>query len=144
MTESLAASLFGSVYPDGTVFFQEGDPGDVMYVIQEGKVEIARVVGGVRTVLSVLGKGEYFGEMALLDNQPRSASATACGPTRVMVLSRDNLLERIKDAPHVVLMLLRMMCLRLRSFQDAIGALESQGNLDVESLAATLRAHQTN
>src|ERR1043166_19578 len=69
-------------YQAGAKIFQEGDPGDGLYIIVEGEVQITCLVGqDQRRVLSQLGPGDFFGEMAVLDSQPRSATATAMAPT---------------------------------------------------------------
>ncbi len=143
MAAASAADLFGRLHHDGTVVFSEDDVGDAMYVIQDGTVEISAVVNGVRTVLCTLGKGDYFGEMALLDSKPRLATATVRGSARLMVLTRDVLLERIEADPHIVISLLKLMCTRIRSLQETIETLKSKGQLDVEQLSAAVRAVQT-
>jgi CRP-like cAMP-binding protein len=67
---------FGKEIPVGTVLVREGEPGKEMYVIQSGKVRISKKVREVEKVLAVLGPGEFFGEMAIISNKPRNASAT--------------------------------------------------------------------
>ena len=62
--------------PSGTVLFREGDRGQTMYVIRSGKVNISKRIGDSEITLAVLGPGEFFGEMALLEGLPRSAGAT--------------------------------------------------------------------
>ena len=82
-----------NTYKAGRNVFQEGDPGDGLYIIVEGKVQITCLVGqDQRRVLSRLGAGDFFGEMAVLDNQPRSATATAETDTQVYFILRDPLL----------------------------------------------------
>src|SRR5438067_13215223 len=65
--------------PSGTVLFREGDRGQTMYVIRSGKVNISKRIGDSEITLAVLGAGEFFGEMALLEGLPRSAGATVIG-----------------------------------------------------------------
>ena len=67
---------FGREFPRGTVLFREGDPGGEMYVVSRGKVSISARGGAVEKVLSTLGQGEFFGEMSILNDAPRSATAT--------------------------------------------------------------------
>ena len=73
--------------------FKEGDPGDGIYIVGEGLIQISAVLNaGERVVLTRLGPGELFGEMAVLDENPRSATAMAEKPTEVYFISRDDLL----------------------------------------------------
>jgi CRP/FNR family transcriptional regulator, cyclic AMP receptor protein len=87
----LAASLEQKDYADGQTVFAEGDPGDSMYFIMKGCVRIekrAQATSEVHKTLAVLEAGDYFGEMALLDQKPRSASAVAAGHSRILRLSK--------------------------------------------------------
>jgi len=87
----LAAVLEDKCYAESQTVFAEGDPGDSMYFILEGCVRIekrAQAAGAANKTLAVLEPGDYFGEMALLDQKPRSASAVAMGATRILRLSK--------------------------------------------------------
>jgi CRP-like cAMP-binding protein len=87
----LAGALEEKVYADGQAVFAEGDPGDGMYFIAQGCVRIekrAQGGGAARKTLAVLEAGDYFGEMALLDQQPRSASAVAVGDSHILRLAK--------------------------------------------------------
>jgi CRP/FNR family cyclic AMP-dependent transcriptional regulator len=87
----LAAALEGKDYADGVIIFAEGDPGDSMYFIARGCVRIekrAQANSTLNKILTVLEAGDYFGEMALLDQKPRSASAVAAGGARILRLSK--------------------------------------------------------
>jgi CRP/FNR family transcriptional regulator, cyclic AMP receptor protein len=87
----LAAALEERDYTDGQAVFAEGDPGDSMYFIAKGCVRIqkrAQAASAVQKTLAVLEAGDYFGEMALLDQKPRSASAVAAGAARILRLSK--------------------------------------------------------
>src|SRR5688572_12886015 len=80
--ERLRAAAREQQFTDGEIIFREGDPGDGMYLVQRGTVQISALVGSdQRQVLTKLPAGEVFGEMAVLDDQPRSASASAVGET---------------------------------------------------------------
>src|SRR5437016_1785709 len=101
----------------GRNIFQEGDPGDGLYIILEGKVQITCLLGqDQRTVLSQLEAGDFFGEMAVLDNQPRSATATAETDTRVYFILRDDLLKVLERSPSLAANLVREFSLRMRDF----------------------------
>jgi CRP/FNR family transcriptional regulator, cyclic AMP receptor protein len=84
----LAAALEEKNYADGEAIFAEGDPGDSMYFIVSGRARIEKRAQSVHKVLTTLEAGDYFGEMALLDQKPRSAAAIASGQTRALRLSK--------------------------------------------------------
>ena len=77
---------FGKEFPQGTVLFREGETGREMYVIQSGKVSISKRAGESQKVLTILGAGEFFGEMSILNNKPRSASASCEEDTKLLVI----------------------------------------------------------
>jgi len=116
----------------GTRLFQYGDPGDKLYIILEGKVRISREVGGMgEEALAVLGPGEVFGEMALLDESPRSAGALAHERCRLLVITKDafdDLLFLHKDLAYEVLWsCVRMLATRLRETNDKLTFLSTSG-----------------
>jgi len=89
--EKLEALLVKKELPAGEVIFREGTSGDVMYFIESGSIKITKTVeGDVQTPLAVLSPGQCFGEMSLIDNTARSASARSVEPTVVHCLSRDD------------------------------------------------------
>ena len=88
--------IFGTVYERGSVVFRQGDTGEAMYVIQSGAVEISQMQAHREVVIALLEKGDFFGEMALIDTQPRSCTVTAIGRTRLLALTRHSLLERLR------------------------------------------------
>jgi len=104
-------------YRWGEDIFKEGDAGDGIYAVKEGVVEISGIVGNnVRVAFSKLGPGEIFGEMAVLEDKPRSASATARGETTVYFLERAEMLKLVERSPTLSLSLLREISHRLREF----------------------------
>ena len=109
----------------GTRIFQYGDPGDKLFIILEGKVRISREVAGMgEEALAVLGAGQVFGEMALLDEAPRSADARAHERCRLLVITKDSfedLLFMHKDLAYEVLWAcVRMLSSRLRETNDKL------------------------
>jgi signal transduction histidine kinase len=101
----------------GEQIFKEGDAGDGIYVVKEGSVEISIAINqNVRRAFAKLGPGEMFGEMAVLELKPRSASAIAATPTQVYFIHRDGLLLMLGDSPTLSLELLREISQRLREF----------------------------
>jgi len=119
----------------GTRIFQYGDPGDKLFIILEGKVRISREVAGMgEEALAVLGPGEVFGEMALLDESPRSADARAHERCRLLVISKDafdDLLFMHKDLAFEVLWsCVRMLSTRLRETNDKLTFLSTSGKFE--------------
>jgi F420-non-reducing hydrogenase small subunit len=106
--------LFGSVYHKGDVIFRQGDVGDQMYIIQSGAVKVSQVDGERETVIAVREKGDFFGEMALFEDERRSATVTAIRETRLLPLSRASLLEKVRSDPNVALHFLRGLILRIQ------------------------------
>jgi len=91
MAENVQAQLFtrfGKKIPPGTTLFQEGDKGEEMFIIQSGKVKISKRIRGVEKTLATLDKGEFFGEMAILNDKPRSASAETTEESEMLVIDR--------------------------------------------------------
>jgi signal transduction histidine kinase len=104
-------------YQPGTIIFEEGNPGDGIYVIQEGSVLITALVAmDERRALATLGAGDFFGEMAVLDNEPRSASAVADKLTQLIFIPREILMQLIERSPRMATSLIREFSLRMREF----------------------------
>jgi signal transduction histidine kinase len=101
----------------GQEIFKEGDRGDGVYVVKEGLVQISGLVGpNVRHNFSQVGPGDFFGEMAVLDDKPRSASATAVGETALYFIPRELLRKLVERSPQLSLNLLCEISARLREF----------------------------
>jgi signal transduction histidine kinase len=104
-------------FPQGHIIFKEGDAGDGMYVVRSGGMQISALVGqGERKVLARLKPGDYFGEMAIIDNEPRSASAVTEGPTSVYFLPRELVLVLLERSPILAVRLVREFSHRMREF----------------------------
>jgi CRP-like cAMP-binding protein len=103
-------------YPDSKVIFLKGAAGDFAYVVKSGKVEI-REAG---RVLETLGPGGIFGEMAMIDDEDRSASAVAVGPTDLVVVDRDTFEALIREVPDFAITVMRLMARRLRTTTAAL------------------------
>ena len=101
----------------GEVIFKEGEPGDEMYVIRNGQVQI--LVG--KTVVATLEQDEVFGEMALLDNHPRSATAMAATDCELVCITSKRFLFLISQTPHFALQLMQMLAARLRHTNATLG-----------------------
>ncbi|HSB61512.1 MAG TPA: cyclic nucleotide-binding domain-containing protein, partial [Vicinamibacteria bacterium] len=101
-------------FKKGTVLFNEGDDGEDMYIIQSGKVAIKKKVPHGETTLAVLEKGDFFGEMAILERMPRSAGAEMLEEGDLIVIGSDLFGDMIKSNPEIAVRMLRKYSLRLR------------------------------
>lgn len=113
-SERSAADIYGRDFPAGAVIFEEGDPGSRLYVIQSGQVRIVKRTGGRAVTLARLGAGEFFGEMALLDRQPRSATAVVDEPARILELDEGAFERLVVERGEVALRILTRLSRRLR------------------------------
>src|SRR5262245_10410153 len=105
----------------GTVLFRTGDEGDAMYLIEQGKVRICvRAKDGHEVTLTELHRGDFFGEMALLDGKPRSADARVAEDARLAVLSREHFLSFVRGNPNVGLEMLTALANRLRHTDELL------------------------
>lgn len=118
------------------VLFRAGDVGDAMYLIERGKVRISvQATDGREVTLTELGRGEFFGEMALLDGQRRSANAVVAEEARLAVLSREHFLSFImRGNPNVALEMLTALANRLRH-TDELLRYSATRNVNVEEAA---------
>jgi CRP-like cAMP-binding protein len=119
---------YGRKYKDNEVIFNDGDQGDAMYIIYEGEVKIFKDIEGRRTTLATLKEGDFFGEMALIENKPRSAGASAKGNTKLIELNREVFEESIKTNPEIIMAILKEMSERLREADQQIKLLMLKSN----------------
>jgi uncharacterized membrane protein len=105
----------------GAVLFRAGDAGDSMYLIEDGKVQISmRSSDGEDLILAVLGPGDFFGEMALIDGKSRSAAATVVEHSRLAMLSRQHFLSFLSTSPNVAVEMLTALTRRLRRTDELL------------------------
>src|SRR5204862_3129340 len=117
------------------VLFRTGDEGDAMYLIEEGKVRICvRAKDGHEVTLTELHRGDFFGEMALLDGKPRSADARVSEDARLAVLSREHFLSFVSSKPNVALEMLTALANRLRHTDELLRHTATR-NVNVEEAA---------
>jgi CRP/FNR family cyclic AMP-dependent transcriptional regulator len=111
-------------YPKNAVVLTEGEMGDSLYLIQGGKVKV--FIGdpdGREMILKILGPGDFFGEMSLIDKQPRSASVTTLEPSSFLVLTHGAFEKVVSQVPRVATMVMRVLAQRVREADRKIGTL---------------------
>ena len=111
-------------YPKGSVILFENDPGDSLYIVRQGRVKVVLIgEDGREIILGVLGPGEHFGELSLIDQQPRSATVIAMEDASLLILHRDDFRRRVEASPAVAWSLLTELSRRLRRADEKIGGL---------------------
>lgn len=117
LAERLVPRRFGS----GQVIFHLGDPGGLLYIITEGTVKISNATpDGQEALLAILGAGDFFGELALLDDAPRSATAEALQSTQTVTLHRDEFIHFLGENPEFAYHVLQTLARRIRHLNDQI------------------------
>jgi len=125
--ELIASLLIERRYPKGTTIVEEGLPGDYMYVIREGRVKVTKLSDeGREKILNFLDEGGFFGEMALLDRAPRSASVKTLKPVRLLALSRSDFLNALRTSPDLAMAVIQELTRRLREVDEQASSLSFQ------------------
>ncbi len=122
MSSSVTVRM-GEEYAPGDVLFHEGEHGEVMYVVQAGSVRISKRVAGQDKVLALLGPGEFFGEMAILNGKPRTATATVVERARCLVIDPRTLEDMVTKNSEIALRLIKKLARRLDSADTLIEVL---------------------
>ena len=104
---------FAKTFEPGAVIIAEFEPGESFYLIQSGVVQLVKCVNGVKKNLDMLHPGEFFGEMAILDNTPRSATCLAYTKVTVLEFNKENFVQLITGNPQIALILLKLFCKRI-------------------------------
>lgn len=118
---ALARRLVQRHFEENQVIFHRGDPGGLLYIISEGKVKITHgTPEGQEALLAILGTGDFFGELALLDDAPRSATAVAMERTQALTLHRDEFLNFLGKNPEFADHVMRTLAQRIRHLNDQI------------------------
>jgi CRP/FNR family transcriptional regulator/CRP/FNR family cyclic AMP-dependent transcriptional regulator len=113
--EVIAGHLKGRRFEASEVVFEQGEPGDAMFIIRTGRVRIyTRGDSGRELTLNVYGEGDFFGEFSLIDGEPRSASAEAIEFTDALVLHHQDLIDILSVHPEIAISLMRGLVSRLR------------------------------
>jgi signal transduction histidine kinase len=145
LSEPDLESLYGQAkqmdLPAGEVLIREGDPGDALYVLLDGKLEVTKRAGAHDVKLDVRQSGDMIGEMSLLDNTPRSASVRTIAPSRLMMISKAAFERMLSTSPSAAVAILHTVMARLRQNEALLHEKEKMAGLG--TLAAGL-AHELN
>ena len=106
---------FGRIVEPGKIIFKEGEEGDKMFIIQKGKVKITKNVAGKEHTLAILEKGDFFGEMAIVNLVKRSANASAIDHVELLTFDRNGFLNMITKNAKIALNVIDKLCRRLQN-----------------------------
>ena len=112
-TNSDVFNRFRKTFQKGDVIFCEYEPGDNFYLIQAGRVQIVKIIGEIERNIAILQPGEVFGEMAILEEAPRTATALALDPVTVLEFNRENFDVLMQGNPQIALSLLKLFTIRI-------------------------------
>ncbi len=104
---------FAKTFQKNDILFCEFEPGDTFYLIQSGRVEITKIIDNIEKTIDILNPGEIFGEMAILEGAPRSASAIALDQVKVLEFNRENFEILMMGNPQIALKLLKLFTKRI-------------------------------
>jgi CRP-like cAMP-binding protein len=126
--EEIASHLIERRFPKHTTVIEEGLAGDYMYVIQDGRVKVTKASeDGREKIMNFLEAGSFFGDMAILDNETRSASVKTLEPSRLLALSRRDFMELLRQSPDLALAVIEELTHRLRETNEQASSLSFQG-----------------
>lgn len=125
--ESIASLLIERSFPKHKTIVEEGAPGDYMYIIVEGRVKVTKLSGdGREKILELLEVGDFFGEMSLFDEAPRSASVKGLSEVRILALARNDFLRLLSRSPDLALSVIQELTRRLRQVDEQASSLSFQ------------------
>ncbi len=126
MADDVLFNKYGHVVDKGKIIFREGEEGDRMYIIQDGTIRISKDIGGKEHTLAVLGKGDFFGEMAIVNRVKRSATAVAGETVRYLEFDRQGFLNMIEKNAKIALNVIDKLCKRLQQANNQIHHLKNR------------------
>lgn len=125
--ESLAQVVIERRFPKNATIVEEGLPGDYMYVIREGRVKVTKSSeDGREKILNFFDAGNFFGDMSLFDQEPRSASVKTLEPCRLLALSRRDVLDVLRRSPDLALGVIQVLIQRLRETDEQASSMSFQ------------------
>lgn len=111
---------YGKMVPGGTIIFEQGDPGNHLFIIKKGTVRIFKKIKETETTLAILRDGDFFGEMSLLNNDPRSATAEAVEDVQLIAVTKDSFRNMVKNNIDIAIKIIQRLASRLKDTDDLI------------------------
>ena len=108
----------GKKYKDGEILIKQGEPGNCMFMIQSGEVEVIKEMDERETLIAKRGKGDFVGEMALFSKELRSATVKASGKVKALTVDKRNLLVNIQKNPTLAFKIIEVMSARIRELSE--------------------------
>jgi len=121
--EALERSIQVRSFSPGEIIFRQGDQGDGLYLVRSGTVKITLTKEGEESVIALMSTGEFFGELAVLDGEPRSANATAMDDVKSLFLPREAFLSFLREYPQVAMKIIEMLSRRLRQTDEMLASI---------------------
>jgi CRP-like cAMP-binding protein len=116
----------GRIYRDGEVIVREGEIGDRMYIVQSGRVRVTRNAEGEEIHLAELKEGDFFGELAIIEAEVRSATVRAFGDATLLSIDKKNFLRRVHEDPSLAYLVLQRLSQRIRQLTDELTELRAR------------------
>lgn len=129
----METEALGKVYKDGEVIVRQGEAGECMYVIQEGQVEVLQERDGREVRLALLGENDFFGEMALVERDVRSATVRALGEVRALTIDRRTFLRRVHEDPSLAFRIIQKLSNRIRAMDAELVRLTTGGSVSPDT-----------
>lgn len=120
MADDQLFQRFGKEFPQGAVLFREGERGKEMYVVHQGRVIVSKRVGDVEKILASLGPGEFVGEMSILNDRPRSATAICAEPAKLLVVDAKTFEAMIRSNVEIAVRMIKKLSGRLAAADEQI------------------------
>ncbi len=119
-TQERLFARIGREVPKGEVLFREDEPGREMYIIQSGKIRISKKMRGLEKTLAILGTGDFFGEMSILNNKPRSATAEVVEDVRLLVIDPQTFETMVRSNAEIAVRIIKNLSARLQEADQQI------------------------
>lgn len=123
---------FLTKFEKGDFVFRQGQDGDEMYIVQSGQIAIRKTIGSQRKTLNVLEKGDFFGEMSVLERLPRTADAEVIDDAGVITINSATFGEMIRSNPEIAVRMLRKYSMRMREYSEQLEKIQAQESIDEE------------
>lgn len=143
MADSQLFEKYGHLIPAGQVIFRENEDGEEMFIIQDGKVRISRTINGKEHILAILGKGDFFGETAIVTRVKRTASAIAVTDTHLLSFNRQGFHGMIEKNSKIAMNVIDKLCRRLQNANTQIQHLKRKNEKSLVALALIYAFEET-